>query len=149
MTASRSALLAALRPLNCETQNLVEAQWLSRNLHFFLPMNKGRRGRHGSVGTYESKVWQNESVLEARERSRGEHGRVRFRSGGDHDGIRTCHGTYPQGVLVPYAVTILDDRHVDHEALYEINDLLEAVDEGALARAHVARAAMKDRKSVV
>ena len=105
-------------------------------------MNEERRGRHGSVGTYESNVWQNESVLEARERGRGEHGRVRFRSGGDHDGIRTCHGTYPQGVLVPHAVTILDDRHVDHETLYEINDLLEAVDEGALARAHVARAAM-------
>lgn len=118
---------------------------MSRNLHF-LPVNEGMRGRYWSVGTYESKVWQNEGVLEARERGRREYGRIRLGCGGDHNGIRSCYGTYPSCVLETHTVTILNDRHVDSKALDKINDLLEAVNEGALARAHIARAAV-DREA--
>jgi hypothetical protein len=105
-------------------------------------MNKEKGGRHWSVGTYESKIWQNEGVLEVCERGWGEYGRISLRGSGNHDGIRTRHGTYPPCILETYAVTILNDCHVGSETLHEINDLLETMDKGGLARAHVTRAAV-------
>jgi len=105
-------------------------------------MNKRKRGRHWSVGTYESEIWSNKSVLEVCERGRGEYGRIRLRGGGNHDGIRPRHSTYPPCVLKAYAVTVLNDCHVDPETLDKINDLLEAMDKGALTRAHITGAAV-------
>jgi len=90
------------------------------------------------MGTYESKVWQYERVLEAREGCRGKYGRIRLRSGGNHYRISPCDGTYPPCILEAYTVTILDDGHITPEALDKINDPLEAVDECALAWTHIA-----------
>jgi hypothetical protein len=72
----------------------------------------------------------------------GEYGRICLGGGGNHDGIRPRDGAYPPCILKTYAVAILDDRHIAPEALNEINDLLEAVDERTLTWTHVARAAV-------
>ena len=98
-------------------------------------------------GTCEAEVRQNERVLKVGEWMRREDGRVRLGSRGDHDGIRTGYRAYSTRILEADAVAVLDDRDVAPKALDKVYDLLEAVDEGALARAHVARAAV-DREAV-
>ena len=73
---------------------------------------------------------------------RREDGGVRLGSCSDHNGIRTGHRAYSARVLEADTVAVLDKRDVAPETLDKVNDLLEAVDERALARAHVARAAV-------
>ena len=55
ITASRSFLLEDLRPLNCETQNLVEAHLFSRYLHYAIVRRDVTRLGHREVGVRTSR----------------------------------------------------------------------------------------------